>query len=135
LTALEQRRRVFETAQYPNVYLKLPGLGELVPRPELMPVLERLPQSGPRTAPEARPGTGSMPVYGTESATSIDEIELALKLFGADRLLWGSDFPVVSSREGYANALDWARRAVATAMPGAEENVFGGTARRIFKLN
>jgi L-fuconolactonase len=32
-TDLRVRKRVFETARFPNVYLKVPGLGELVPRP------------------------------------------------------------------------------------------------------
>ncbi len=34
--------------------------------------------------------------------------ELALEAFGARRLMWGSDFPPVSFREGYHNALRFA---------------------------
>lgn len=109
-TDLRARRRVFETAQFPNVCLKVPGLGELVPRP-----------------------TG-LPTQGSVLGVQVAELELALERFGPDRLMWGSDFPVVGSREGYRNALQWARSAVAAAVPGAEASVFGGTARRIFKL-
>jgi len=109
-TDLAARRRVFETAQFPNVCLKLPGLGELVPRPFVLPA--------------------QAPVL----EWPIAELTLALELFGPERLMWGSDFPVVGSREGYANALEWARSAVAAALPGAEASIFGGAARRVFKL-
>jgi L-fuconolactonase len=106
----QTRRRVFETAKFPNVYLKLPGLGELVPRPAVLPAEGRVLES------------------------RVAELDLALERFGPERLMWGSDFPVVGAREGYANALEWARGAVRAALPGAEASVFGGTARRVFKL-
>ena len=56
----------------------------------------------------------------------------ALEAFGAERLLWGSDFPVVASREGYANALNWTR-ALFEGRPQEEvDTIFGGNAERIF---
>jgi L-fuconolactonase len=109
-TDLRTRRRVFETAEFPNVYLKLPGLGELVPRP------------------------AALPSHGPLFASPIAELDLALERFGPERLIWGSDFPVVGAREGYANALGWARTAVAAARPDAVAGVFADTARRVFKL-
>ena len=30
--------------------------------------------------------------------------------FGSDHMMWGSDFPPVSNREGYKNALEAVRR-------------------------
>ncbi len=104
------RRRVFELAALPNIYLKVPGLGELVPR---RPVL---PASG--LAVEARP------------AVLMD----ALARFGAERLLWGSDFPVVSSREGYGNSLAWSASALAHLSAAEQAQIFGGTAQRVFRL-
>jgi L-fuconolactonase len=104
------RRRVLELAELPNIYLKVPGLGELSPRRALLP--------GVGPAVEPRP-----------------EILLdALEHFGADRLLWGSDFPVVCSREGYANSLSWVAGALAHVSPGEQAQIFGGTARRVFRL-
>lgn len=106
-TPLEERRRVFEAGRFPNVYLKAPGLGELVVRPRTLP--------GQETLLEHR----------------VRELDEALERFGPERLMWASDFPVVSSREGYANALDGLRRAIGA---DAQAHVLGGTARRVFKL-
>lgn len=109
-TSPSARERVFQTARYPNVHLKLPGLGELVRRPA------GLPASGPTLPRECADIVG------------------ALERFGPDRMIWGSDFPVVCSREGYANALGWTRDAIRGQATGAEERIFGGTAKRLFKL-
>lgn len=104
------RSRVFEAARYHNVYLKVPGLGELVPRPAVLPS------------------------HRTPLASHVAELDWAIERFGAERLMWGSDFPLVGSREGYANALGWTRSAIVATRPDAEERVFGGTARAVFKL-
>lgn len=105
------RRSVFDLARYPNVYLKLPGLGELFPR-----------------APQ-------LPAQGIPldlSGRSI--LEEAMAAFGPQRLMWGSDFPVVSSREGYVNALRWCQDAYADHPAAARELIFGGTAGKLFGL-
>jgi L-fuconolactonase len=104
------RRRVFDLARFPNVYLKVPGLGELVPRGPMLPA-EGCPL-------EPQPGI----------------LQDALKSFGPERLMWGSDFPPVATREGYANALQWVRRAFAAESAETQSMIFGGTARHIFKL-
>lgn len=90
-------------SRFDGVCLKLPGLGELLTRP-----------------PSGKP-------FGVSTL-----LEAALKSFGPDRLMWGSDFPVVSSREGYGNALKLVRECLADQPLAAQEAVFGGTARRIF---
>lgn len=106
-TSPEERRRVFDVARFPNVYLKVPGLGELVERP--------------------RP----LPEQGAALEQRVRELDEAIERFGPERLMWASDFPVVSSREGYANALCGLRRAIGA---DAEAHVLGLTARRVFKL-
>ena len=61
-----------------------------------------------------------------------------LEAFGADRLLWGSDFPWVEGQEGgHAAALAAAeelwRGAGADGAQAAA--IFGGTAARLFKFS
>jgi L-fuconolactonase len=48
--------------------------------------------------------------------------------------MWGSDFPPVSSREGYGNALGLCRSALADLLPADSDEVFGGVARRVFRM-
>ncbi len=57
---------------------------------------------------------------------------MALEAFGADRLMWGSDYPPVSSREGYTNALQVPRKYFADLSTSAQAAIFGGTAERIW---
>jgi len=103
------RRRVFELARFPNVCLKMPGLGELATRSSILPRHEAMPLEMPGM------------------------LFQALEFFGAERLMWGSDFPVVSSREGYANALGWCRHALADQPESVMSQIFGGTAARVFR--
>ncbi|CAB3723604.1 amidohydrolase family protein [Paraburkholderia rhynchosiae] len=103
------RRDVFKLAAFPNVMLKVPGLGELMPR-------------NPKTWHSGRP-------FGDSTSPLLHE---AVTAFGADRLMWGSDFPVVSSREGYGNALKLARIAL-NGLPNHDlDAIFGGNAKRVF---
>lgn len=109
-TEIAARRRVFELARFANVYLKVPGLGELTPR-------------GPMLPAEGCP---------LEPQPAI--LQDALRSFGAERLMWGSDFPPVAAREGYANALQWVRHAFAGESAQTMAMIFGDNARRIFRL-
>jgi L-fuconolactonase len=109
--AQAQRLRVMELARFPNVYLKVPGLGEL----------------SPRQAPP--PATGS-----PFAAPTPEILRRALAAFGPERLMWGSDFPPVCAREGYGNALALLRESVVD-LPQADRNeLFANVARRVFKL-
>jgi L-fuconolactonase len=101
------RRTTFALARYPNVFIKVPGLGEFAERAK-----------PPGDFPFARP----LPPY-------LDEVFTA---FGPARMMWGSDFPVVSSREGYANALTLCRDALAACSATERAAIFGGTAARVF---
>jgi L-fuconolactonase len=98
-------------ARFPNFYLKVPPLGQLVKRaPQLPPRGRTLDLAPARVALEM------------------------LDVYGAERLTWASDFPVVSSREGYGNALAWTLELFADVPSQKREHIFAGTARRLFRI-
>lgn len=107
------RRRVFALARFPNVTIKIPGLGEFGQR--ATPV--------DNDFPFARP----LPDY----------LARVYDAFGPARMMWGSDYPPVSGREGYTNALRLPMAELAR-LPGFgdadRDRIFGGTARVIFPL-
>lgn len=107
----EARSAIVRLARFPNICLKVPALGQLA-------------QRGPLLPPSGR-------VLSLEPGSVVLEM---LKVFGPDRLMWGSDFPPVASREGYANALNWTREIFADESADVVERVFGGTAGRVFGL-
>jgi L-fuconolactonase len=107
----ETRRAIVKLARFPNICLKVPALGQLA-------------QRGPLLPPSGR-------VLSLEPGGVVLEM---LKAFGPDRLMWGSDFPPVASREGYANALNWTREIFAKESADVVAQVFGGTAARIFGI-
>jgi L-fuconolactonase len=96
-------------ARFGNFYLKVPPLGQLVKR-------------GPQLPPAGRT---------LELASARVALDL-MALYGAERLCWASDFPVVSSREGYANALHWTLELFEETSQAARAQVFAGTARALF---
>lgn len=102
------RRQVFELARYPNVALKFHGLGEICPR------LYPFPQPFPF------------------DQSYLELFDLAHHAFGADRMLWGSDYPPVSGREGYGNALRWPREHFSKLSATDQAALFGATAQRIY---
>jgi L-fuconolactonase len=58
-------------------------------------------------------------------------VETLLVLFGADRLLWGSDWPVLTAVADYRAWFDLA----AALIPQADHNaVFGGNAARVYRI-
>jgi L-fuconolactonase len=63
-----------------------------------------------------------------------DPIELALELFGPDRLMFGSDWPLVRLSGGYAAWLRAAVNLVGALDPDDVSEIFGGTAARIYRL-
>jgi L-fuconolactonase len=104
------RLQVFGLARYPNVFMKVPGLGEFARR--AMPVKSPFPFEEP------------IPAY----------LEQAYGAFGPARLMWGSDFPPVASREGYAHALRMSREQFAAHGSDASNRIFGGTAAEVFGI-
>jgi L-fuconolactonase len=104
------RERVFDLAAYPNVSMKIAGLGEFC-RP-------------------AKRSSGDLPFEDPIPPF----LERAYDAFGCDRLLWGSDFPNVCSREGYERALRWPVERFHVVGDAERAAIFGGTAARLFGL-
>ena len=102
-------RRVLSLAQYPNTYMKVPGLGEICQRPASFPN-------------PAVPFQHIPPV-----------IEMAMDAFGARRLMWGSDYPHVAEREGYGNCLRLLKEHVVKSEEDREW-IFGKTATTLFRF-
>jgi L-fuconolactonase len=97
---------VLALARLPSLYVKAPGLGQLAAR-------------APRLTSQDRP----LP------QTAAEPLLAAVEAFGPERIMWGSDFPVVCSREGYANALSWTEQALPLQ---ARAMIMGGTAQAVF---
>lgn len=55
-------------------------------------------------------------------------------IFGAGRLLWGSDWPVLTTHASYAEWLDLAMHLTRRFAPGREADVFAGNAERFYGL-
>jgi L-fuconolactonase len=102
------RPKLFGLARYPNAYVKIHGLGEFSQR--AMPVRDPFPFVEP-IAPL---------------------IELAYEAFGPGRMMWGSDYPPVSMREGYRNALRFTLERLADKSEEEQALIFGGVAARLF---
>ena len=105
----ESYRKVLGLARYPNAFMKVPGLGELCPRP--MPLRQPFP---------------------LESIPPL--IEMAVEAYGSRRLMWGSDFPPVAAREGYRNALRFPMEHVNFGSEDDKEWVFGKTAMSLWRF-
>lgn len=102
------RQHVFALARFPNCFIKVTGLGEFCQR--ALPVTEPFPFVQP------------IPPY----------LRQAYDAFGPHRMMWGSDYPPVSAREGYGNALHGPMAAFADRSEEECALIFGGTARTVF---
>ena len=105
----ETRAAVMALARFPHVSHKITGLGQIGKRMALA--------NDPPIEPVAA-----------------ERLLEAVAHFGAARLMWGSDFPPVASREGYGHALGWPQRALAHLPDDQSAAIFGGNAARVFKL-
>jgi L-fuconolactonase len=105
------RRHVFALARFPNVYIKIHGLGEFCTR----------------TSPVTAPFPFEQPIPPL--------LEMAYRAFGPGRMMWGSDYPPVSSREGYANALRFTMDRLAALSKEDRRLIFGGVAMALFGLD
>jgi len=102
--------RLLALARYPELYVKIPGLGEFCQR--AMPVGEPF--------PFARPIPPLLPRF--------------YEAFGPDRLMWGSDYPPVAGREGYRNALSLVMAQFDAYPLAARRAIFGETALSVFPV-
>ena len=105
----ETYRSVLELAKYPNTYIKIPGLGEFCARP--------VPFQQPFPFVDVPP-----------------LIQMAVDAFGANRSMWGSDFPPVAAREGYRQSLQHPRDQLKDSYPQDREMIFGGTAASLWRF-
>ena len=103
-------RQALELAELPNTYIKVGGLGEITARP---PVHSRT---------TVFDDTSPLP-------------EMAYEAFGASRMMWGSDFPPVSGREGYRNALRGVMDHPAFHSQEVKERIMGKTALEVFRFD
>jgi L-fuconolactonase len=62
-------------------------------------------------------------------------VAVALDCFGADRLLFGSDWPVCLLNGSYARVVDEMRRVIDALAPAHADAILGGTARRLYALD
>jgi L-fuconolactonase len=104
------RQQVFDLARFPNVSIKVPGLGEFCQR--------------------AFPLDSEFPF----ERANLQLLDRAYAAFGPDRMMWGSDYPPVSNREGYRNALHYPLNYFSTHHAADCPAIFGGTAARVFDL-
>lgn len=80
-TSVKKFENIIKLSKYPNVFIKIPGLGELMQKPEIL---------------------SRKPAFNLNHPL----LKMTLDAFGSDRMMWGSDFPPVSFREGYRNSLN-----------------------------
>lgn len=103
------RDAVLALSRFPNAYMKIHGLGEFCRR--------KVPVASPFPFDPA-----GLPL-----------LHRACDAF-AGRVMWGSDFPPVSSREGYANALHFPMSELESRPQSERAEIFGGLAARMFGL-
>ena len=103
-------KRALALANYPNTYIKFGGLGEISARPPVM-----------------------KPSFGFDYTPPL--IQMAYDAFGPRRMMWSSDFPPVSFREGYANSLRWVAEHPAFQSLQNREWVMGKSALTLFRFD
>lgn len=79
---------------------------------------------------EPPPGTPR----GADVAHLVPYYEIALDAFGPERLMFGSDWPVCTLVAAYSDVVDAAMALTAALSPTERAAVFGGTARRVYRL-
>ncbi len=100
-------QRVLALAKYPNVYIKLPGFGELMSRP--------------------------VP-HGTPFETPPPVVRMVYEAFGRQRMMWGSNFPPSAKKEGYTNTLRFPLERVPFFSEEDKEWIFGKTALSVWNI-
>ena len=62
-------------------------------------------------------------------------MEYVLKIFGTERILWGSDWPVLELASDYQSWYDMCQTITDSLSLKQKENIYGNNAVRIYKLN
>ena len=74
---------------------------------------------------------------GAEAWTAVDiapYFDRALELFGPDRLMFGSDWPVANLRGGYSKVWHETNRTLAALSRNERDRILGGTAIDFYRL-
>ncbi len=71
---------------------------------------------------------------GCEASAVRPWADHVLETFGPDRVLWGSDWPVLELNGHYAQWVQLTRQIIQTLSATQQESVMGGNARRIYRL-
>ncbi|MBV9169764.1 MAG: amidohydrolase [Chloroflexi bacterium] len=104
-------RKALDLARYPNAYVHFGGFGDgLAQRSD--------PAKGPFPFDEPLPPL----------------MDWAYDAFGPGRMLWGSDFPPVAGREGYAMALQLPMQHFASKPLAERQAMFGGNTLKLFPV-
>ncbi|MBT3603729.1 MAG: amidohydrolase family protein, partial [Candidatus Latescibacteria bacterium] len=61
-------------------------------------------------------------------------VDMTLEAFGPQRVMWGSDYPPVSGREGYDNSLRVPMDYLSKLSEDEQEWIFGKTALQVWKF-
>jgi L-fuconolactonase len=152
-TASRPRLEVFALSRFANVYMKIHGLGEFAQRasPAGGPRPSRGDQSLSSAASDlGRGGAKRATPEGVRLATDSGRggngavfpfvqpipplLELVYEAFGPRRMLWGSNYPPVSQKEGYANALRLPLERFRDRSESDQAQIFGGTAARLYGI-
>lgn len=103
-------KKALSLSNYPNIFIKIPGLGEISARPDVLTPQFRFDYTPPL-------------------------FDLTYDAFGPRRMMWGSDYPPVSNREGYRNALQGVMSYPAFSDKASLEWIVGKTALSIFNFD
>lgn len=72
-------------------------------------------------------------------ATNLDAVRACadhlLAIFGPDRLMWGSDWPVVLLKDDYRAWFDWTQAWLADKTESVRDAILGGTATRFYAIS
>ncbi len=80
------------------------------------------------------PGLGEIAPVPIDRSSVPPLLDMALEVFGPERLMWGSDYPPVSSREGYLNFLRLPLEHFSSLSEDERSWIFGRTAMGVWGL-
>ncbi len=109
-TSYTYYKKILALARYPNTYMKVPGLGEIMPRP--LPARD--------------------PTFDINEVPPV--IDMAIDAFGAGRLMLGTDYPPCSNREGYANVVRFVCEYLSRRSTSEQEAILSGGAASFFSF-
>ena len=107
----EYCEKIKQFSNHKNIYIKIPGLGEINNKPDIL--------------------------FRKSAFDNKSEqlLEITLRNFGSERMMWGSDYPPVSNREGYTNSFKEIVDSPVFQNDSDLCNIIGGTAHKLFWKN